>query len=135
MTSKILIFILTFSLCSSPFNSLAEDEPDNEKSTYLKAGQVVPFTGYLITPTTADKVRQNKIELGQLKIRLDFAATKEQSQATYIDTIYKQNQELAKAVVETKDDAFISKVGFFLLGSALAGLISYGVYSAAAGRR
>src|SRR3990167_4492062 len=135
MTSKILIFILTFSLCSSTFNSLAEDEPDNEKSTHVKAGQVVPFTGYLITPTTAEKVRQNKIQLEQLKVRLDFAATKEQSQATYIDTIYKQNQELAKAVVETKDDAFISKVGFFLLGSALAGLISYGVYSAAAGRR
>ena len=135
MTSKILIFLLTVSLSSAPFNTLAEDEPDDEKSTHVKAGQVVPFTGYLITPTTAEKVRQNKIQLEQLKVRLDFAATKEQSQATYIDTIYKQNQELAKAVVETKDDAFISKVGFFLLGSALAGLISYGVYSAAAGRR
>ena len=135
MTSKILIFLLTVSLSSAPFNTLAEDEPDDEKSTHVKAGQVVPFTGYLITPTTAEKVRQNKIQLEQLKVRLDFAATKEQSQATYIDTIYKQNQELAKAVVETKDDAFVSKVGFFLLGSALAGLISYGVYSAAAGRR
>ena len=127
--------MLTVSLSSAPFNTLAEDEPDDEKSTHVKAGQVVPFTGYLITPTTAEKVRQNKIQLEQLKVRLDFAATKEQSQATYIDTIYKQNQELAKAVVETKDDAFVSKVGFFLLGSALAGLISYGVYSAAAGRR
>ena len=102
--------------------------------TYLEQGTPAPFAGYLITAkkekelrllnesfTYCDKSRELLTKLNTdneniLKLQSERIAIRDQQ----VDT-------LSQRLVESKDDGFLSKIGFFLLGALVTTGIAYGV--------
>ena len=117
MKKLIIPLLFVFSL-----NALAEDT-----AKYLPKGEPAPFSGYLLSPEKADKVRLITIDLSLSKKTNDILT----QQNTLLQTQVAQSQEhinnLNKTLVDSKDSAFLSKIGMFLLGATSATVIAWGV--------
>ena len=117
MKKCITIILLFSTICS------ADVQHD---SIQLNAGQVAPFTGYLLPPDKVLQFRSDEIDLDFYKKtngNLNLEITDYQ---TRVKNYQDENAELAKQVASS--DNFFSKAGYFVLGALITGLVSYGVY-------
>lgn len=94
--------------------------------SYLKKGDPAPFTGYLISPEKADSIREMKIDLDTQKQINGLLLDNQKIYEQRVDNLRKQSEDLAKQVETMKDSSMFTKVGFFVLGSVLTGLVAYG---------
>lgn len=100
----------------------------DEGAVHMNVGDKAPYEGYEITPAQAAKVRNQTIDLS-LQQHLNSNLTQENAlMGERITNAQQQNDRLSKELVETKDNSFFSKAGFFVLGSLVTGAIAYGVY-------
>jgi len=118
---KLLVYLLL--ICS--FSQVAYG--DEGGAVYLPSGSTTTFDGFLITPEKAQKFRLIDLSLQQ-ELKTNELLTKEN--LLFSERLANREQQidlLAKRVVEDKDSALWSKIGFFLLGSLLTGAIAVGV--------
>lgn len=117
MNLKLIAIILIAS------NVMAEDS-----AVFLKKGTPAGYDGYEITPAQAEKARENSIDLGS-QLKINAALVDENNVITQrLTNAQQQDTFLSKQLEAEKDNGLLSKVGFFVLGAAVTGLISYGVY-------
>lgn len=99
----------------------------DDQAVLLQKDDRATFTGYLVTPTKIQSLYNLNIDYQtqqHINQNLNLEITDYQ---TRIKNYQDQNQELAKRI-ETSDTGFFSKVGYFILGAAITGLVSYGIY-------
>lgn len=114
---KYLSILLLFSLS---VNALADE------AVYLNKSDPAPFAGYLLTPDKATKVYNLNLEL-QSEQKINSLMMQEQDvYAKRLTNAQTENDQLSKQLVSQQDKSFVSKVGYFVLGAVLTGLISYG---------
>ena len=82
------------------------------QSTIVKKGEVVPYTGILLTQERAEKAM--KAEKRELVLR-DLGLAKDE----LIEYHKKDAQTQRKKLREAKFDSFVSNVGYFLVGCIL----------------
>ena len=95
---------------------------------YIKAGEVAPFTGFLMEPAMEKSVRFQDLELDyQKKLNFSLEAINKSYQnsevimQTRIDNQQKQIQTLSEG------NGFFSKYSFFLLGIATATAAAFAI--------
>lgn len=93
---------------------------------YLNKGASAPFTGYLITQEKADSIREMKIDLDTQKQVNALLLDNQKIYELRVDNFKKQSDDLSKQVETMKDNTMFTKIGFFVLGSVLTGLVAYG---------
>jgi hypothetical protein len=99
-----------------------------DEAVYLPKGGVAGFSGYEITPDQATKVRNNQIDLST-QTKLNTNLTEENSLLNQrVSNAQVQNESLSKQLVEQKDTGVFAKIGMFVLGAGITGLVSYGIY-------
>ena len=113
-----LILILLF--------SQVVNADDLGKVVSLNKGQAAPFTGYLMDDVKAQRIRIMDLEL-QSEVKQNKIL---EQQVILLNNQNIQNVEyinrLSKQIQDDKESTFLSKVGFFLIGSAVTTLIAYG---------
>jgi hypothetical protein len=113
---RLVTFFLLLSLVSS--NTFAQE------AKYLTKDTPAPFTGFLITPEKAEKVREMDIDL-RLTTKTNEILTKQN------ELLLGQVDSLSKKVVEARDDSTWNKIGYFIIGAGITGLLGYGIYRSA----
>lgn len=94
-----------------------------DEAKYLVKDTPAPFTGFLISPEKAEKIRIMDIDL-RLATRTNEILTTE-------NTLLKDhNTYLAKELVDTRDNSMWGKIGYFILGAVLTTGIAFGVSKA-----
>lgn len=115
-----LLFLLSATLLL-PHYSLADN------AVYLPKGSVTPFEGYLFDQEKAEKVRNLKIDYDTTNRLLDNYKGENAVIMERLANAQEHNKVLAQRIVDLKDDNFFNKVGYFVLGAVVTGVISYGV--------
>lgn len=106
-------------------NVMADDE-----AVFLKKGTPAGYDGYEITPAQAEKARKNSIDLGS-QLKINSALVDENNVITQrLTNAQQQDTFLSKQLEAEKDNGIFSKVGFFVLGSLVTGLVAYGTAKA-----
>lgn len=102
--------------------------------SYLEKGSPAPYTGYLFSPQKEREIRLttetlkycDKSKEMALSILQDYE-TKDKITADRMNLRDQQIDSLSKRLVDAKDDSFLSKAGFFILGALVTGGIAYGL--------
>lgn len=119
---KFLCYLLIF-LYS--FNIYCDDTV-----VYLEEGKPAPYTGYLFNPTKEKELRLLDVNLTYYK---SFSESLQNINKAQEDNLKQMDYRLTlrdKRIEELTDrqDGIWGKIGFFILGSVITGLVSYGVY-------
>jgi hypothetical protein len=100
---------------------LADDQP-----VYLPKNTPAPYNGYLVPEKTVNDMRNTTIELDAEK-KINSMLTDEQAVMNERLTNSKNESDtLSKELASERSNAFLTKVGFFVLGAAAATLVAYG---------
>src|SRR6267142_3267332 len=117
---KLLIFLMLFSysLC------LADD---NNDYALLNKDDKAPFKGYLISEEKGMKLKLMDLDL-QSKIKvIDLQQQEQLVMQQRLTNSENEVNQLNKQLENVKDNSIWGKVGFFILGAAVTGLVAYGV--------
>jgi hypothetical protein len=93
---------------------------------HLDKGSPAPFSGFLITPDKADSIRNMKIDLDTANKVNAVLLDNQKIYEERVNNYKSHSEDLAKQVESLKDNSMLSKVGFFVLGAAVTGLVAYG---------
>jgi hypothetical protein len=119
---KLLVYLLL--MCS--FSQVVYGD-DAGGVVLLEKNSPAPYSGFLFTQEKAERVRLLDLDYKQELKKNEFLTTEN---VIYLERIKLKDEQidlLAKRVVDDKDDALWSKIGFFLIGSVLTGAIAIGV--------
>lgn len=101
---------------------------------YLPKGTPTPYEGYLFSPLKEREVRLTGETLKycdkskELMISLlQDIESKDKILNDRLNLRDVQIDNLSKRLIEAKDDSFLSKTGFFILGAIITGGIAFGV--------
>lgn len=100
-------------------------EPDN---VVLNKGDVSPYTGVLIPPERAGRIRLVDIDLDTCA---KISVLKDDENKVLTDRLNNANAAndmLTKRLADTKEDGFFAKPLYFILGAVVTGLIAQGIY-------
>lgn len=133
---KFLLVMCSISLIS--VNSYSEIIPSiistNDKDVVLlEKGTEAPFKGYLFPEHKVLKIRQELIELDNLKLieksyqrSIDLYKDNEEAMTFKVNALLEQNDKLSDALYKQKDrDSFETRL-WFVLGMTVTGLAVYG---------
>lgn len=94
----------------------------------LHQGDKAPFDGILLTPDNAKALDDMKIDLETQKKVNGLQREDNEFYAQRL-TLYKtETESLSKQLTEQRDSSIYSKIGFFILGAGITGLLGYGIY-------
>jgi len=127
---KILYLIIILALinsCFSQSNITLEDLQIKTPIKYVKKGEVVSNEGFLV-----DKEQMKEFRLINESLKLEKDKSGKLTDLNEIQThrteLYKkQAEEFQKAYEWSETKSFWKSSGYFLLGSFITGIISYGV--------
>jgi len=97
-----------------------------DKSTYLDQGSITPYDGFLLDRDKASKVRLLDIDLQEAIKTKEYLQKDNDLYIQRLENVSKENDKLATQLTESRDTSFWSKIGFFLIGSAVTTAIVYG---------
>lgn len=99
-----------------------------DDAVYLLKASAAPFTGYLITPDKANSIRNDSIDLST-QLHLNSNLTQENSLLTQrLTNSQEEATTLSKELVTERDTSFLGKLGMFVLGAGVTGVLAYGIY-------
>ena len=98
-----------------------------EEAVYVNKDDKVPFSGYLLSPDKANKVRLLQIDLSTQNRVNQLLTDENHIMSDRFDAAKQQSEFLSKQLADQRSDGFFNKVGFFVLGCVLTGAVAYGV--------
>jgi hypothetical protein len=101
-----------------------------DDAKYLRQNDLAPFSGYLISPEKAEKIRLMDIDLNTSRKIVEGLNEENQILDLRLKAAKDHIDFQAKELVEARDQGFFTKTGYFLLGAIITGLISYGAAQA-----
>ena len=115
----LLVFLLSFNI------ALADDAV-----VVIKKNEPAPYDGYLFTQEQAVKVRDLKLDLGLVQKENEILTKKNSLLTDYNVSSETHIKSLSDRLVESRDNSFFSKLGFFMLGAGITTALAFGVSKA-----
>lgn len=117
---RLFVFTLIFSVIYS-CNVRAQD------SVLLNQGDPAPFPGFLLPPEKIKELRNDSIDLNYYKKANENLNLQIVDYDKRVNLYIQQNDKLSERLAKS-ETGFFERVGFFILGAAITGLIGFGVY-------
>jgi len=123
----ISILCILSSSCFAASPGSATSDPDN---VYLRSGAPAPYEGILMPLPRAQRVNVLEMQAANSATVVGLQTDEMALMNTRINNAATEKARLAKSLESERSTSFLSKAGYFILGAAVTGLLSYGAMKA-----